>query len=381
MFVLCEVNINKFISKYKIMGKYNTNNSGKRTSLLYFVVIPVIFFTVSACNKSNHSATAPAEDATLTSKATQYQQGALQTKVVTVLGVNPIPGGATNAVMFRELQEGFVVGDPVILAKLTTAMNANEPVKITFDPWSAAVISVNTVTSAERAIIKSRQIISSPGSSRIVDLANTDPDLINNISAAPEGAVNTTSSGLTDVIPDMATAQLMFDYITHQCCALPGPYTIDYCITFQYCEDGCYARAHKMCYIMNNKYHYATHKIFSFAYPDGPHTLSVKGEKWGGCCINWWYHVAPLVNIKTSTGVQAYVFDPAMFDQPVLLYTWLHAQENPACEGSEIPQVTSYNLQPTSSYAPNDTSSFVTDPYFADTDTTLVHYKPLVTCP
>ena len=59
--------------------------------------------------------------------------------------------------------------------------------------------------------------------------------------------------------------------------------------------------------------------------------------------------------------------DPAMFDQPVLLYTWLHAQENPACEGSEIPQVTSYNLQPTSSYAPNDTSSFVTDPYFADT--------------
>jgi hypothetical protein len=79
------------------------------------------------------------------------------------------------------------------------------------------------------------------------------------------GVMNTTDPGLNNVIPDFATAQLMFDYICRQCCALPGPYAVDYCIPFQYCRDGCYARAHKMCWIINNRYKYGTKKIFSFA--------------------------------------------------------------------------------------------------------------------
>jgi hypothetical protein len=373
-------NVFFFYINYQGMKKFTSSRRFKRTSILYMVAIAAVLSMVHSCNKSTHRPeAATATEVTATAASAPYQQGALQTKVVTVLGINASANGSATNVIFRELEEGFTISDPTVISALKTAMGANDAVKITFDPWKAVVTQVSAPSSGERMAMASRQIIHSPGSSRVVDLDHTSPDVINNVSA--EGILNATTPGLTDVIPDMATAQLMFDYITHQCCALSGPYTIDYCITFQYCEDGCYARAHKMCYIINNKYHYATHKIFSFAYPDGPYTLSVKAEKWGGCCINWWYHVAPLVNIKTATGTQAFVIDPAMFDQPVLLATWLHAQQNPVCEGSNIPKVTSYNLQPTSSYAPYDTATFVTDPLYTDTDTTLVHYRPLVTCP
>jgi len=361
------------------MKKFTSRKHFRRSSIFYLIAFAGVLSLVHSCNKTKHTPEATTVTNTTTRSATTpLQQGVAQTKVVSVMGITTSTTGTTN-VIFRELEEGFTVSDPTVISALKTAYAGNEAVKITFDPWKAIVTQVSAASSGERAAHNARQIVSSPGSSRMVDLANTNPDVINNVYA--EGVLNNTTPGLTDVIPDMATAQLMFDYLTHQCCALPGPYTIDYCITYQYCEDGCYARAHKMCYIINNKFRYATHKIFSFAYPDGPYTLSVKGEKWGGCCINWWYHVAPLVNIKTPTGIVAFVIDPAMFDQPVLLATWLHAQENPVCEGSNIPKVTSYNLQPTSSYAPNDTSSFVTDPDYTDTDTTLVHYRPLTTCP
>ena len=359
------------------MKKTTLGKNIRLTALFYFMAVAGILVLINACTHKSQTASV-VTPAAATNAATPLVQGKEQTKTVTVLGMNAVPGSTATRVIFRELEEEFNVSDAGILASLKSALNENTPVKITFNPWQASVTSVSPVSEAERMVYTSRTIVSSPGSSVMVDLDHTDPNVINN---AGIGVLNTTTPGLTSVIPNMATAQLMFDYITHQCCALPGPYTIDFCIPFQYCEDGCYARAHKMCYIINTKYNYATHKVFSFAYPDGPYSLCVKGEKWGGCCINWWYHVAPLVNIKTPSGTQAYVIDPAMFDQPVLLATWLHAQQNPACAGGSTPKVTSFNIQPTSSYEPYDTSSFNTDPYYAQTDTTLVNYSPLTTCP
>jgi hypothetical protein len=276
--------------------------------------------------------------------------------------------------MFSQLAEIFTVYDANVIASLNSAFAASKTIRITFDPWRATVLSVAPAATDISATMH-RQ---AGNTGTAYSMATTPTATLDDASAM--GILNTTSAGLTNVIPDMATAQMMFDYLEHQCCAVPGPYTIDYCISFQYCEDGCYARAHKMCYVINNKYHYATHKIFSFANA-GSDQLSVKGEKWGGCCVNWWYHVAPLVNIKTPTGTKAYVFDPAMFDQPVLLSAWLHAQENPACSGSA--HVSMINIQPTTSYAPASYSGYLfnTDPLYTDTDATLVSYSPLTTCP
>jgi hypothetical protein len=361
------------------MKKMTQGKSIKLTAFFYIIAITGILAVVNACNKSKPAAQTSPIAAAVTQRATgiPFVQGAPQTKIVTVLDISANPGGTSKHILFRGLEEPFNVSDMSVVATLTTAMNENKPIRITFNPWTATVITVAQVSEQERIVHSSREVVSGAGASYTMDIEKAGPDVINQAGIA---AINTTTGGLTEVIPDMATAQIMFDYITHQCCQTPGPYGIDFCISFQYCEDGCFARAHKMCWILNNKYNYATHKVFSFAYP-GTYTLAVKGEKWGGCCINWWYHVAPLVNIKTPSGTKAYVFDPAMFDVPVTLAAWLHAQANPSCASGRIPRVTSFNIQPTSSYAPNDTSSFITDPFYTDTDTTLVHFSPLKTCP
>jgi hypothetical protein len=284
-------------------------------------------------------------------------------------------------VTFNENTEFFRVADDATLNALKTAFSNGRPVDVSFDPWQGQVVKASEPSAQSTAAISARQLTNGSETAMRVNLATANNETFDNPSEI--GITNMTEPGLTGVIPDFATAQLMFDYISHQCCRLPGPYDIDYCIPFQYCIDGCYARAHKMCFILNKRYHYATKKIFSFANA-GTDKLCVQGQKWGGCCINWWYHVAPLVTVNTPTGPKAYVFDPAMFDQPVLMSVWLHAQENPSCvPAGKVPHVTMINIRPTASYTPSGSSGMVfsTDPAFTATNSTLNSYRYLTTCP
>lgn len=321
----------------------------------------------------------PVNKAEIQATKGEFSQSQPITAILTVAAVRSTGSGATE-VMFLENEEILNTSDATIIASLQSALQASTPVKVTFDPWQATISNVVAATSGEISSHNKAKIaaISTGVSLKLQGL--TDDQIDHN----PEiSGINTTTGSLTGVIPDMATAQEMFNYISSQCCRLAGPYAIDYCITFQYCPDGCYARAHKMCWILNKKYNYATQKVFSFANA-GSDELCVKAERWGGCCINWWYHVAPLVTINTDQGPKAYVFDPAMFLQPVLLSAWLHAQENPACVPSgDVPHVSMINVQPTSSYSPSSYSgyTFDTDPTFSQTDTTLVNYRNLVSCP
>lgn len=365
------------------MKKSTIGNTIKLTALSYMVAMAGMVLLVNSCSKSTPSATkiAASESSLQVNKvaaAQPLQQNAPETNTVTIAAIRKSSDGTGNEVMFNELAELFTVNDATVLNTLQNALENNHVVSVKTDPWNGVVLYANVVTAAEEQAHLSREIISAPGSAIPVDLATMNPDVINSTPGAMS-ILNTSTPGLTNVIPNMATAQLMFDYIVKQCCALPSPYGIDHCISFQYCQDGCYARAHKMCWILNNRYHYATHKIFSFANA-GSDRLSVKCLKWGGCCVTWWYHVAPLVNIKTPTGVKAFVFDAAMFDQPVLLATWLHAQENPACSGTA--RVSMINIQPTTSYAPSGYSglTFSTDPTYSSTNSTLISYSTRHTC-
>jgi Glutaminase len=366
---------------FKIRGmkkQYAFINTVKFTAIVAIIGLGVL---INSCNKKcdhNGQTVNPAGNANKNTPAAVVTQNGTQVQTVTIANIRKSEDGTFNEVMFNELAELFAVQDAKVLSGLQEAFNANKPVQVTVNPWTATVLNIANVSEQEAQRMASREVVSSPNTAFKMDLAHTSSETINNVGNGL-AILNTTSAGLTNVIPDMPTAQLMFDYITKQCCALAGPYAIDHCISFQYCQDGCYARAHKMCWILNNTYHYATHKIFSFA-NSGPDRLSVKCEKWRGCCVTWWYHVAPLVNIKTPTGVKAYVFDPAMFDQPVLLATWLHAQENPAC--SATPHVSMINIQPTSSYSPSGMTgyTFNTDPLYTSTNSTLISYAPLHTC-
>lgn len=354
----------------------------KITSAFFGIAISCSLLFINACEKDksvkNESVVKTTSDTPVTVSAVQNQA---ITQVLSVANIYALPDGVNYKIMFNKNAEVFDVSDMNVLAKLRQALTSKNKIKVTFNPWTAKVEKINDLTNAETALYSSKYAQRNQGVSINVNNISSSDELDN---AERFGIINTTSpsTGLTNVVPDMATAQLMFNYITKQCCALSGPYGVDYCISFQYAEDGCYARAHKMCYILNNKYHYSTHKVFSFA-NSGSDVLSVQAQKWGGCCVNWWYHVAPLVNIKTTTGVKAFVFDPAMFDQPVLLSAWLHAQENPICVSWGVGNVSMINIQPTSSYAPADYSgyAFDPDPAYSDTNSTLVAYSNLLTCP
>jgi glutaminase-like protein len=182
------------------------------------------------------------------------------------------------------------------------------------------------------------------------------------------------------IIPNYKKAKKIFDFCAKQTCSLGGPFQVTPCIPFQYVIDGCYARAHKMRWIITQKYHYCCEKVFSFA-NQGNDTLAVQANKWGGCCVTWWYHVAPLVRVRLGRwAVLLMVIDPGMFDKPVLLSTWLAAQENQNC--SPYAHVTRYSMQPGSAYGPANHAgtAFVTDPNYVQTDATLINYKNLVTC-
>jgi len=173
----------------------------------------------------------------------------------------------------------------------------------------------------------------------------------------------------TKVIPDYATAKKIFDYCAQQQCTF-GPTQVQPCIPFQYVIDGCFARAHKMRSIIEGKYRYCSEKVFSYG------DLNVKANKWGGCCVSWWYHVAPLVRVKTSKGTFCYVIDPGMFNSPVLLSTWLSAQENTNCSSGA--NVNRYSIQPSSAYTPE----YTTDNNYSLTNNDLVYYNSLgPTCP
>jgi hypothetical protein len=195
----------------------------------------------------------------------------------------------------------------------------------------------------------------------------------------------------TKVIPSYLKAKEIFDFCAKQSCNLPGPYDISPCIPFQYVIDGCYARAHKMRWIITTRYDYCCEKVFSFA-NQNLDTLAVKADKWGGCCVMWWYHVAPLVRVsftipafgilKTPIKLTlAMVIDPGMFDKPVLLSTWLSAQENKNCSANA--KVSMYSIQPGSAYWPlnHQGTQFDTDDTYTKTDSTLNAYHNLVTCP
>ena len=356
------------------------------TNLLIAAGITTVFF---ACNKgvptksnetNTQTASAAVKNTTIAKAASvgEFEQSQPITSILTVGAIRNNGSGAAK-VLFLENEEVLNVSDATIISALQSALAASSPVKVTFDPWSASIIGVTAAT-AEDILKHNNARGKAAEAGKVIKVARLSDEAIDHNSEI--SAINTTTGNLTAIIPDMATAQEMFNYISSQCCRLPGPYAIDYCITFQYCPDGCYARAHKMCWILNKKYNYATQKVFSFANV-GSDELCVKAERWGGCCINWWYHVAPLVTINTSDGPKAFVFDPAMFRQPVLLSQWLHAQANPECADGYNPKVDMINVQPTSSYSPTSLSgyTFDTDPTYSQTDTTLVNYRNLVSCP
>jgi Glutaminase len=367
------------------------------STLRLLIALPAISLLLlfAACNdgdqkdkdtgKPKDNTEQPADD-----KGTQKPE--LDSSILTIAAIRDTPDGNGTEVLFNERAEVYVIAkgsanyktnaDVVNAAMRTNTPEANAVVKLYANRGSN---NINNITLATEAETKSYRALNTIEKSLVkpiaVDVSKIDTakfSRVENLRAF--GPIFRLCASL---VPDYATLVKMFDYCVSQGCNKPGPYTIPNCIPFQYVRDGCYARAHKMRQMIQQKYGYCCEKVFSFA-NSGTAKLAVKADKWGGCCVQWWYHVVPLFRVNVKFGALSYqicyVLDPGMFDKPVTLATWLQAQKNTTCNPNA--NVSMYSIQPGSAYAPTNIAgtTFSTDPNYVQTEQTLINYKNLKTC-
>jgi len=314
------------------------------------------------------------------------------TGILTVAAIREGKDG--KQILFNERQQIFSLGKKMrsareVSAQLKDSIKNNQPVRAVLDPRKGIIEKIETPSAGEiEEFRKTRKLLKEPSKPLRIEASTIDPTVFNVV----EYKLKWPAFALCKkIVPNYKKAKKIFDFCANQSCHLPGPYDISPCIPFQYVIDGCYARAHKMRWIITTKYHHCCEKVFSFANQNYD-TLAVKANKWGGCCVFWWYHVAPLIRVsiaippfgklKTSIKITlAMVIDPGMFDKPVLLSTWLSAQENKNCSANA--KVSMYSIQPGSAYWPANYqgTQFGTDDTYAQTDATLTNYHSGVTCP
>lgn len=312
---------------------------------------------------------------------------AQESSILTVAAIRRPKGEGLTEYLFNERQQIFTLRQTTKSAeesskRLKQALGKNLPVKALLDTRRGLIRSIDAPLPQEvEEFQRLRTPLDEPGRVVPIDIESIDPTTFNIVDYSLKSPIFRICAR---IVPDYNTAKNIFDFCAKQSCHLPGPYDISPCIPFQYVRDGCYARAHKMRWIITTKYRYCCEKVFSFANQNNDH-LAVKADKWGGCCVTWWYHVAPLIRVKVKVGtlsaVLALVIDPGMFDKPVLLSTWLSAQKNTACDSNA--NVSMYSIQPGSAYWPTNYAgtTFGTDLSYANTDATLTTYSGLTTCP
>jgi hypothetical protein len=363
-------------------------------SVMLAVLIALLF---TACNNSNKEKKSTPNTAVEKEKkdSVAIPKSTLpeMSNLLTIAAMNESRDGKNMEFRFYERQAIYLV-DKTNKAyagnvdALKEALTTNLPVRFSINPSTLVITNITKATAEEIRAYNTGDGPNSPamklkGADLVkIDVSKIDTAVFNRADYQVRFPV---FKLCTNVVPNYATLVDIFNYCASQGCNNPPPYNITNCIPFQYVRDGCYARAHKMRQMISKKYGYCVEKVFSFAYPP-PNKLAVKANMWGGCCIEWWYHVVPLLrlNVTSKNGVVyqvCYVIDPGMFTTPVTLSTWLQAQKNTGCNPNA--NVTSYSIQPGSAYWPSfygSTNSFGTDPNYTLTEQTLINYKNLVTC-
>ena len=307
-----------------------------------------------------------------------------ETGLLTVAAIRKPKGRRATEYLFNERQRIFTLPSATKSFEessklLKDSLRRNVPVKVLLDTRRALIEKIDAPSpQALSEFHRLRTLLEKPDGIVRVDVSSLDPTTFNLVDRYLKFRCFRLC---TRIVPNYKKAKKIFDFCAKQSCHLPGPYSVSPCIPFQYVRDGCYARAHKMRWIITTRFRYCCEKVFSFANQNFDR-LAVKADKWGGCCVTWWYHVTPLIRVRIGRlAVVALVIDPGMFDKPVLLSTWLAAQENKVCDTHA--KVSMYSIQPGSAYSPANYAgtAFTTDPSYTATNATLTTYHNLVTCP
>lgn len=342
------------------------NNHLATTRIFFLSSLAFLLFIVS-CGNNPQSPSGDAHQAT----PGQIRADTFVTRLAALRG-----GPDSTEILFTSRQAFYKIASRDTLL-FTGNHKAGEPLKVVADSlhYIIAVLPLSDEEAREAKAFFADSIQSA--FSAVIDLDKVDTSIFNHPERNPDFK-KWQRDGCLGILPDIATAQQIFEYCQRQTCTYPVTDVVP-CIPFQYVTDGCYARAHKMRWIIENLFHYCSQKIFSFA-NQGADKLDVWANKWGGCCVEWWYHVAPMVYVNVNGIGMSYVIDPGMFNGPVSIYDWLVVQQNTACNPRA--HVSKYSIVASTAYQPvnKDGVSFTQDPNYVLTNRTLILYKNGVTC-
>lgn len=367
---------------------------GRFAKITATIALPVLLL-LAACNNNNSKKPGDtnnnATERTKTDSVSRQKTGEPDMNdLLTIASITEESDGKTVEFRFYERQAIYKLDKTskaysANMDMLKQSLKNNTPVRFSINTSRLSVTNITKASDEEIRAYNTGNGLNSPGmkikgaAPVTIDVTKIDTSVFNKVDYQARFPVFKLCN---NVVPDYATLVNIFNYCAGQGCNNPPPYTITNCIPFQYVKDGCYARAHKMRQMISKKFGYCVEKVFSFA--EGyPKKLAVKANMWGGCCVEWWYHVVPLLRLNVKRGAYTfqvcYVIDPGMFTTPVTLSTWLQAQKNTTCNPNAT--VTSYSIQPGSAYWPlGSSTSFGTDPDYVNTEATLIAYKNLVTC-
>jgi Glutaminase len=212
---------------------------------------------------------------------------AKDTGILTVATIRKRRRRGATQYLFNERQRIFTLPSTTRSFKATsklldTSLRRGVPIKVTLDTRRGHIKAAEEPSQqALRKFRDLRALLEEPSRSIRLDVTRTDPTTFNIVDY---GLKWPCFKLCKKVLPSYAKAREIFDFCAKQSCHLPGPYDISPCIPFQYVVDGCYARAHKMRWIITTKYRYCCEKVFSFANQNDD-SLAVKADKWGGYCV------------------------------------------------------------------------------------------------
>jgi hypothetical protein len=173
----------------------------------------------------------------------------------------------------------------------------------------------------------------------------------------PGGSSGPPPTPPTDPPVSEARAQGLFGKYNGMSCVPCSPSSD--CIPFKYPDNGCWARAHKMC-----------HDLVSDESED-PEKVWIRGNlvtptpNHPDCVVSWWYHVAPILTVATSSGNEKWVIDPSVSPS---------AESEAAWKGRQGDPTASLTRTVWTQYGPYGG----TDPSLSDTNSVLATYRSLL---
>jgi hypothetical protein len=127
---------------------------------------------------------------------------------------------------------------------------------------------------------------------------------------------------LTPLAPDVAS-EFCRRMDTTGSCGMPGSIADD-CIPFRFPDDGCFARAHRMCELFEAAGVVAG-KIWIYG-----DALTATTSNHPQCRVTWTWHVATIV--KSQETGNPVVLDPSLFDDPTDVNTFVQTLHDPTAQ-------------------------------------------------